>query len=74
MESGYPAIATPLHSSRRRFVKGLAAGGAAAALGVWPRDVRASRAERLPWGELRGNEFALRIGDTPMNIMTIEIA
>ena len=68
MESGYRVIAPRLHSSRRRFVKGLAAGGAAAALGAWPRDARGADTGRLPWGELRGSEFALRIGDTPMNI------
>ena len=68
MESGYPAVAPLLYPSRRRFVKGLAAGGAAAALGMRSRDARASGAERLPWGELRGSEFALRIGETPMNM------
>jgi CopA family copper-resistance protein len=68
MESGYPGVAPLLHPSRRRFVKGLAAGGAAAALGVWPRDARASGTARTPWGELRGHEFALSIGETPMNM------
>ncbi len=68
MESGYPAVAPLLHPSRRRFVKGLAAGGAAAALGIWPRDARASSTARTPWGELRGHEFALSIGETPMNM------
>ena len=68
MESGNPAVAPLLYPSRRRFVRGLAVGGAAAALGVWSRDAGASGAERAPWGELRGNEFALRIGETPMNM------
>ena len=68
MESGYPGAAPLPHPSRRRFVRGLTAGGAAAAFGVWPRDARASRIERMPWGELRGHEFALSIGETPMNM------
>ena len=68
MESGYAAVAPLLHPSRRRFVKGLAWCGAAAALGARPSDARASRIERTPWGELRGNEFALSIGETPLNM------
>ena len=68
MGSGYPAFGVPTHPSRRRFVKGLAATGAAASLGVWPRAVRALAGERTPWGELRGANVSLRIGDTPMNM------
>jgi CopA family copper-resistance protein len=68
MQSRYPGVAPLFDPSRRRFVKGLATGGAAAALGVWPRSARAFRSERSPWGELRGHEFALRIGETPMNL------
>ena len=53
--------------SRRRFVQGLAAGGAVAGLGLWPR---ASWALLSP-GEptvLSGTQFDLAIGETPMNI------
>ena len=50
--------------SRRRFVQGLAAGGALAAMGGW----RAAQAA-TPAGptELRGTEFHLEIGETPVN-------
>ncbi|WP_336729768.1 copper resistance system multicopper oxidase [Achromobacter ruhlandii] len=53
--------------ARRRFVQGLAAGGALAALGRW-RAAAASRhaAPALP-AELRGTEFHLEIGETPVN-------
>ncbi|MCI1836416.1 copper resistance system multicopper oxidase [Achromobacter sp. HNDS-1] len=53
--------------ARRRFVQGLAAGGALAALGGW-RAAAASRhaAPALP-AELRGTEFHLEIGETPVN-------
>jgi CopA family copper-resistance protein len=52
--------------SRRRFVQGLAAGGAVAGLGLWPK---------LSWAlkgsgnsnVLSGTEFDLIIGETPMN-------
>ncbi|MFD4837999.1 copper resistance system multicopper oxidase [Achromobacter sp. NPDC058515] len=52
-------------STRRRFVQGLAAGGALAALGGW----RAALAQRhaAPAAELRGTEFHLEIGETPVN-------
>ncbi len=51
---------------RRTFVKGLAAGSAAAGFGLWPmrglaQDSRASQAT------LRGTEFDLRIAETPVN-------
>ena len=52
--------------SRRRFVQGLAAGGAVAGLGLWPQS---SWAMKSP-GEsnvLSGTEFDLVIGETPMN-------
>ena len=52
--------------SRRRFVQGLAAGGAVAALGLWPRASRAAQAHALPH-VLSGTEFDLTIGETPMN-------
>ncbi|MEQ1511503.1 MAG: copper resistance system multicopper oxidase [Lysobacteraceae bacterium] len=52
--------------SRRRFVQGLAAGGAAAALGLWPKNGWA-----LPGPDntniLSGTQFDLRIGETLMN-------
>jgi len=52
--------------SRRRFVQGLAAGGAAAGLGLWPR---ASWALASPGqaNVLSGTEFDLVIGETPAN-------
>jgi CopA family copper-resistance protein len=53
--------------SRRRFVQGLAAGGAITAFGGWDAMVSA-RAARQPRAELRGTEFDLTIGETPMNI------
>jgi CopA family copper-resistance protein len=43
------------HPGRRTFVKGLALGGAAAALGLWPRD---------SWAR---SEFDLRIGESRVN-------
>lgn len=49
--------------SRRRFVQGLAGGGALAALGGW----RAALAQPAPAAELRGTEFHLEIGETPVN-------
>jgi CopA family copper-resistance protein len=55
----------PRAPSRRRFVQGLAAGGAVAGLGLWPREGIAQRAGQPV--ELRGTEFDLRIGETPMD-------
>lgn len=51
--------------SRRRFVQGLAGGGALAALGNW----RAALATPAPAAaaQLRGTEFHLEIGETPVN-------
>lgn len=49
--------------ARRRFVQGLAAGGALAALGGW----RAALAAPAAATELRGSEFHLEIGETPVN-------
>ncbi|UHQ18870.1 copper resistance system multicopper oxidase [Lysobacter sp. KIS68-7] len=57
------ALAQP---SRRRFVQGLAAGGAIAGLGLWPRASWALQSAGLPT-VLAGTEFDLRIGETPMN-------
>lgn len=53
-------------SSRRRFLQGLAAGGAVAGLGLWPRASWALQAPAQP-GVLAGTEFDLSIGETPMN-------
>ena len=52
--------------SRRRFVQGLAAGGAVAALGLWPRSSWAVRTQGVP-NVLSGTEFDLTIGETPTN-------
>jgi len=62
---GYaPGAAAPL--SRRRFVQGLAAGGAVAGLGLWPTS---SWSQALPGNAnvLSGTNFELTIGETPMN-------
>lgn len=61
-----------MKTSRRRFVRGLAAGGAAASLGLWRTPVagakgRAQAGARQPTGELSGTEFDLRIGETAVN-------
>ena len=53
--------------SRRTFVKGLAAGGAAAALARWPAPAFAQGNPPASWRTLSGTEFDLRIGETPMN-------
>jgi CopA family copper-resistance protein len=56
----------PPWQSRRRFVQGLVAGGAAAGLGIWPRSSWALKAP----GELAvlaGTEFDLTVGETPLN-------
>ncbi len=52
--------------SRRRFVQGLAAGGAFAGLGLWPKSSWALKgAGQL--NVLSGTEFDLTIGETPVN-------
>jgi len=55
-----------LKPSRRRFVQGLAAGGAIAGLGLWPKR---SWALQSPGNTnvLSGTEFDLAIGETPLN-------
>ena len=55
-----------LKPSRRRFVQGLAAGGAVASLGLWPRSGWALKSSGYPV-TLSGTEFDLTIGETPMN-------
>src|SRR5687767_15566640 len=66
MSSDFIGLGGPRTPSRRRFVQGLAAGGAAAALGLWPRN---SWALKGPGNNnvLSGTEFDLVIGETPMN-------
>ena len=54
-----------LQPSRRRFVQGLAAGGAIAGLGLWPRTGWALKGPGL--SVLAGTDFDLSIGETPMN-------
>lgn len=52
--------------SRRRFVQGLAAGGAVASLGLWSKSGWALKGAGNP-NVLSGTEFDLVIGETPMN-------
>ncbi|MCP3050701.1 copper resistance system multicopper oxidase [Xanthomonas euvesicatoria pv. allii] len=52
--------------SRRRFVQGLAAGGAVASLGLWPKTSWALKGPGQS-NVLAGTEFALSIGETPVN-------
>ncbi len=63
--SGPPA-GGPARASRRRFVQGLAAGGAVASLGLWPKASWALKSAGQPV-VLAGTDFQLRIGETPMN-------
>jgi CopA family copper-resistance protein len=56
------------YPSRRTFVKGLAAGGAAAALDGWGRAAEARIDPRTAWTTLAGADLDLRIGETQMNI------
>src|SRR3546814_11749910 len=52
--------------SRRRFVQGLAVGGAVAGMGGWPS--RAWALKSLGQAEvLSGTDFHLTIGETPVN-------
>ena len=54
-------------TSRRTFVKGLAAGGILGGLGLWRTPVWAVTSPGFP-NVLTGNEFDLFIGETPVNI------
>ncbi|KTC48804.1 copper oxidase [Pseudomonas syringae pv. actinidiae ICMP 19497] len=58
-----------MHSktSRRTFVKGLAAGGILGGLGLWRTPVWAVTSPGMP-SVLSGNEFDLFIGESPVNI------
>jgi CopA family copper-resistance protein len=58
---------TLIQPSRRTFVKGLATGGAAAALGLWRTSASAQGNPPASWSTLRGSKFDLRIGETPLN-------
>jgi CopA family copper-resistance protein len=55
------------NTSRRTFVKGLAAGGILTGLGLWRTPVWAVTSPGEP-NVLAGTEFDLFIGDTPVNI------
>jgi len=59
-----PALGAGL--SRRRFVQGLAAGGAVAGFGLWPRSSLAA-AQPGNTNVLTGTDFDLVIGQTPVN-------
>ena len=61
--AGLGALSKP---SRRRFVQGLAAGGAVAGLGLWPKASWAVPSSGRPV-VLSGTQFDLAIGETPMN-------
>ena len=52
--------------SRRTFVKGLAAGGVVAGLGLW-RDSAVAQGARQSTGVLSGTEFDLSLGETLVN-------
>lgn len=54
-------------NSRRRFVKGLAAGGTLLGLSPIARSVLAATASRVPTAQLSGTEFDLEIAETPVN-------
>jgi CopA family copper-resistance protein len=52
---------------RRTFVKGLAASGALAGIGMWRTPAWAQGVTRQPTSELTGNKFELRINELPVN-------
>ena len=54
--------------SRRTFVNGLALGGAAASVGVWPTRAAAAELGPLPWRTLSGHDFDLQVGEMPLNV------
>ena len=56
----------PFRPSRRRFVQGIAAGGAVASLGLWAKPTWALQSVGNT-NVLSGTEFDLTIGETPMN-------
>ncbi|RMS06849.1 Copper resistance protein A, partial [Pseudomonas coronafaciens pv. garcae] len=63
--TGYPTM--PTRTSRRTFVKGLAASGVLGGLGLWRSPAWALPNPGQPDG-LSGTEFDLTIGETPVNI------
>ena len=66
MSSDFPGSTGLPKPSRRRFVQGLAAGGAIAAFGLWPKTSNALTASGNK-NVLTGTEFDLAIGETPIN-------
>jgi CopA family copper-resistance protein len=52
--------------SRRRFIQGLAAGGAVTGLGLWPKQTWALKSPGQP-NVLSGTQFDLSISEIPMN-------
>ena len=66
MSSLPPGFRPGLSLPRRRFLQGLAAGGAMAGLGLWPKSSWAVQAQGVP-SVLSGTEFDLVIGETPAN-------
>jgi CopA family copper-resistance protein len=52
---------------RRRFMKGVAAAGALAGLGLWRSPAWAHGVTRQPAAQLTGTTFDLRIGELPVN-------
>lgn len=65
MSFPFPGLG-PVAPSRRRFIQGLAAGGAIAGLGLWPKPVWAVKSLGQK-SVLAGTEFDLSIGETPLN-------
>ena len=65
MSSSFPAVppGSP-HPTRRRFVQGLASGGALFGLGLWPRAGLALQAQPEV---LAGTDFTLSVGETLVN-------
>ena len=57
---------TLLQPSRRRFVQGLAAGGAVTTLGLWPKQTWAMKSSGQPT-VLSGTDFELAISETQVN-------
>ena len=66
MSSNSSGRTTGSFQSRRRFVQGLAAGGAIAGFGLWPKPGWALRSPGNG-NVLAGTEFDLVIGETPAN-------
>jgi len=65
MKSKFSAVKSP-QISRRRFVQGLSVGGAVAGLGLWRTASWAESKAESP-GILRGTDFELDLGATPVN-------